>query len=809
MTTARRKRGRKESLCIRVIAAAGLALVVAGCEREPDAALAEHRELVRKYCRDCHNPLDREGGLVLDAEMLDAPGAAPAVWEGVVHKLRVGLMPPPGRARPDRKSVAKLVEHLEASLDAEAAANPKPGRMPLHRLNRTQYANAVRDLLGLSFDVGSLLPADSSTHGFDNISDVLKTSPLLLERYLMVGMRIAKIAVGNPDIEPRATEYKPPPDLSQNQWIEGLPLGTRGGLVVKHYFPVDGEYELRPELWEAAASTVRGLEGFETPFTFEILLDGVPVHRAEIGGRDDDALSNRDQGSATAAANERIRTRLRIGAGEHELGFTFVMRSSAVDQRLLQPWDNDVPRGNDAYGWPRILRVLVTGPFDAAGPGDTPVRRSIFTCRPSDALPHLDCAETILTRLAGRAYGRPLREHDVAALLEIYREGSGDGRDFERGIELALARILSGPEFLFRPTSAPPPGAAPGEPYPLDDITLASRLALFLWSSIPDDELLEAAIGGRLSDPAELEWQVRRMLADPKARSLVTSFAEQWLQLASVRGKTPDLLLFPDWDANLRNDMLRETELMLEHVLLGDRSVLELIDADYTFLNERLARHYGIDGIFGDAFRRVPVADGVRGGLLGQGSILFLTSVATRTSPVLRGKWVMSNLFNAPPSPPPPNVPALEESAAPGETLSIREQLERHSSDPICAGCHAAIDPAGFALEPFDAVGRLREADGGRPIDSSAKLPDGTDIGSPAALRRVLVERPEIFVGTFTAKLMTYALARGLDAEDMPAVRRVVRDAAMSNYRFSEIVLGIVRSVPFRMTEAESAEDAV
>src|SRR5690606_13161360 len=360
MTTARRKRGRKESLCIRVIAAAGLALVVAGCEREPDAALAEHRELVRKYCRDCHNPLDREGGLVLDAEMLDAPGAAPAVWEGGVHKLRVGLMPPPGRARPDRKSVAKLVEHLEASLDAEAAANPKPGRMPLHRLNRTQYANAVRDLLGLSFDVGSLLPADSSTHGFDNISDVLKTSPLLLERYLMVGMRIAKIAVGNPDIEPRATEYKPPPDLSQNQWIEGLPLGTRGGLVVKHYFPVDGEYELRPELWEAAASTVRGLEGFETPFTFEILHDGVPVHRAEIGGRDDDALSNRDQGSATAAANERIRTRLRIGAGEHELGFTFVMRSSAVDQRLLQPWDNDVPRGNDAYGGPRILRVLVT-----------------------------------------------------------------------------------------------------------------------------------------------------------------------------------------------------------------------------------------------------------------------------------------------------------------------------------------------------------------------------------------------------------------------------------------------------------------
>lgn len=796
------RRGRRIAP-VRLAVAAGLALVAAGCDRGPQASLAKHRDIVEGYCTDCHNPLDREGGLVLDAAGLAEPGAAPAVWEDVIHKLRVGLMPPPGRARPSRENVDALVEYLEASLDAAASASPKPGRMRRHRLNRTQYANAVRDLLGLSIDVESLLPADSSTHGFDNISDVLKTSPLLLERYLTVGMRVAQIAVGDTALDARTTQYQPPADLSQNQWIEGLPLGTRGGLVVKHYFPVDGEYELRPVLWEAAASTVRGLEGFETPFTFEILLDGVPVHRAELGGRDDDALSNRDQGSATAAANERIRTRLRVEAGEHELGFTFAMRSFALDQRLLEPWGNDIPPGNDAYGWPRVLRVLVTGPFDATGPGDTLVRRSLFICRPSDALPHIDCAEAILSRLARRAYARPLTEEDVAALRDVYTRGSGGGRDFERGVMLALARILSGPEFLFRPTSAPPPGTAPGEPYPLDDIALASRLALFLWSSLPDDELLDSAIAGQLSAPAELERQVRRMLADSRARSLVTSFAEQWLQLASVRGKTPDLLTFPDWDANLRRAMLRETELLLEHVLLGDRSVLELIDADYTFLNERLARHYGIDGVFGDAFRRVAQHDEDRRGLLGHGSILFLTSVETRTSPVLRGKWVMSNLFNAPPAPPPPNVPALEESAAPGEALTIREQLERHSSDPVCAGCHATMDPAGFALETFDAVGRRRAADGGRPVDSSAALPDGTDIGSPAALRRALTERPEIFVGTLTAKLMTYALARGLEPEDMPAVRRVVRDAAAADYRFSEIVLGIVRSVPFRMTVAE------
>lgn len=780
---------------------------LSGCGQSPDAQVAAHRELVQRYCADCHNPLDREGDLVLEEAGVADPAAAPAVWEAVSHKIRVGLMPPPGRPRPDAARLDAFVEHLETSLDAAAAAAPQPGRMPIHRLSRSQYGNAIRDLLGFELDIESLLPADSSTHGFDNISDVLKTSPLLLERYLTVGLRIAALAVGDTTLEPRTAQYQPPADLSQNEWIEGLPLGTRGGLIVRHYFPVDGEYELRPLLWEAAASTVRGLEGFETPFEFEILLNEEPVHRAELGGLEDDALSNRDQGSATAAANERIRTRLAISAGEHELGFTFRMRSFALDQRLLQPWGSDLPPGNDAYGWPRVLRVLVTGPFNASGSGDSTVRRNLFICRPSDGVSHVDCAERILGRIALRAYSRPLGEDDLSVLLDLYREGSRDGRDFDRGIQLALARILSGPEFLFRPAAAAPSGTAPGEPYPLDDVALASRLALFLWNSIPDDELLDAALAGRLADDAELERQVRRMLVDARARTLVTSFAAQWLQLASVRGKTPDLLTFPSWDANLRNAMLRETELLLEHVLLGNRNVLELIDADYTFLNERLARHYGINGVFGDAFRRVSLEDPERRGLLGHGSILFLTSEATRTSPVLRGKWVMSNFFNAPPAPPPPNVPALEAAEGAGEVLSIRKQLERHSSDPVCAGCHATMDPAGFALEPFDAVGRWRESDAGQPVDSSAVLPDGTDIGSPAALRQALMDRPEIFVGTLASKLMTYALARGLEPEDMPAVRRVVRDAAQADYRFGEIVLGVVRSVPFRMKQ-EAAESS-
>ena len=517
--------------------------------------------MIERYCTECHDAAEREAGLVLENADLLHPAANAAVWEKVIHKLDLGLMPPPGGPRPDAATAAGLVAYLEGQLDAAAAAAPQPGRQPLHRLNRAEYGNAIRDLLGMTVDVESLLPADSSSHGFDNVSDVLKTSPLLLERYLAVALQVAAAAVGDTTVEPRTAHYEPAPDLSQNRWIEGLPLGTRGGLVVEHYFPVDGEYELRPELWEAAASTVRGLEGFQTPFEFQILLDGEPVHRATLGGLEDDALSNRDQGSATASAQERLRVTLPVTAGPHRLGFTFVMKSFAIEQRVLQPFKSDLPAGNDAYGWPRIARVLVTGPIAATGPGDTAVRRAIFTCRPSGTVEHVDCAEEILGRLAQRAYGRPVTEGDLTTLLEFYEQGSGGGRNFERGIQLALARILSGPEFLFRGVDRS--AAAPGSVYRVDDVTLASRLALFLWSSIPDDELLAAALAGQLRDSTMLEAQVRRMLADPRAAALVANFAEQWLQLRNIAAKTPDLLEFPDWDDNLRKDMLRETHLFL------------------------------------------------------------------------------------------------------------------------------------------------------------------------------------------------------------------------------------------------------
>jgi len=619
-------------------------------------------------------------------------------------------------------------------------------------------------------------------------------------------MRVAAAAVGDTTVEARTTHYEPRPDLSQNRWIEGLPLGTRGGLVVEHYFPVDGQYEFRPELWEAAASTVRGLEGFQTPFEFQMLLDGVPVHRASIGGLEDDALSNRDQGSATASAQERLKVTLPVSAGAHSIGFTFVMKSFAIEQRLLRPFKSDLPAGNDAYGWPRISRVFVAGPFAATGAGDTQVRRSMFTCSPSATLEHVDCAEQILGRLARRAYSRPLTEADLATLLDFYERGSNGGRDFERGIQLALARILSGPEFLFR--AARGSSADPGTVYRIDDLTLASRLALFLWSSIPDDALLEAALGGRLQQPAVLEAEVRRMLADPRAEALVANFAEQWLQLRNSAAKSPDLLEFPDWDDNLRKDMLRETHLFLRSVLLEDANVLDLIGADYTFLNERLAAHYGVDGVFGDAFRRVQVEDPNRRGLLGQGSILFETSVATRTSPVFRGKWIMTNVFNSPPNPPPPNVPALEDNAAGDAPRTVRERLERHRTDPVCAGCHVTMDPPGFALENFDAIGRWRETDVGRPVDARGVLADGTEVDGPAELREAILARPDVFVRTLTQKLMTYALARGLEPEDMPAVRAIVRAAADDDYRFSALVLGIVRSVPFRMKEQSPAAAA-
>ncbi len=803
----------------RVLAVGAVLTACTPSDPSLEQTAARHQATLDRYCTDCHSRAEQAGDLVLQDVDLANPAAHAAVFEKVLHKLRLGLMPPPGERRPDAATVDTLTAWLESSLDAAATAQPDPGRTPLHRLSRREYANAIRDLLGVDLDIESQLPADSLSHGFDNISDVLTTSPLLLERYLTVALRVAAAAVGDARAEPRTAHFQPRPDLSQNQWIEGLPLGTRGGLVVDHYFPVDGVYEIRPELWAAAASTLRGLEGFRTPFELEILIDGVPVHRAPVGGLEDDDLSNRDQGSATAIVNERIATRVPVAAGQRRLGVTFLARSEAVNQRILQPFDSDVPAGNDAYGWPRILRVMVTGPFETAGPGDTPARRALFSCRPDGGQSEHQCAREILTRVATRAYGRPLTDADVTTLLDFHQQGmdgyadagtgASTGTDeqqrFERGIQLALARILSGPEFIFR-GEGHPDGVRPGETYASSDVALASRLARFLWSGIADEPLLELALAGRLREPDVLESEVRRMLADPRARSLVTDFSMQWLQLTPVRTRSPDRMTFPEFDDNLRQAMLRETGLLLEHVLLGDRSVIELLDADYTFLNERLARHYGIDGVYGDAFRRVSLDDVQRRGLLGQASVLFETSAATRTSPVFRGQWIMTNLLNAPPPPPPPDVPDLDETFT-DAPLTTRQRLSQHTADPVCAGCHATMDPPGFALEHFDVLGRWRDTDGGLPVDSAAQLPDGTDISSPAALRAALLARPEWFVDTLTQKLMTWALSRGLEAHDMPTVRAIVRDAAGQNYRFSALVLGIVNSTQFQMRRRPAEDD--
>jgi mono/diheme cytochrome c family protein len=772
------------------IAAASLA----SCMRSPEEVAAEHGAIVNRYCVDCHNRDDRTGGLVLERPNLMHPGAQRAKWEKVIHKLDAGLMPPPGEPRPGDEAVASLVSYLETNLDATP---PKPAGAPIRRLNRAAYGNAVRDLLGFPVDVESLLPAEIASDGFDNVSDTLKTSPLLLERYLTVGLRVAAMAVGDTKLSPRATEYRPRLDLSQNTWIEGLPYGTRGGLVVDHYFPTDAEYEIRPDLWNATGSTIRGVEGFETPFELQILIDGVVVHTAEIGGRDDDALSNRDIGSATTQVRERLPVRVPVKAGLHRVGVTFAMKSFALGQRIRGPLEADLPIGNDAYGWPIITRVLVAGPYQSTGPGDTPTRRAIFTCRPSASMSDTACAEQILGRLARRAYGRPLNDQDRQTLRELYARGSDDGRDFEAGIQLGLARILSGPEFLLYHGFAEDASAS-GDDKQDAGVTLASRLALFLWNSIPDDQLLDDAIAGRLNEPEVLEAQVRRMLADPRAETLVTDFAEQWLQLRLINSKSPDERLFPSFDDNLRRDMLHETRLFLRSVLLEDSSVLDLLRADYTFLNERLAEHYGIDGVFGDAFRRVELHDPNRRGLLGQGSILFLTSVANRTSPVFRGKWIMTVLFNSPPPPPPPNVPSLDESTASGTVHTVRERVEKHRKDPVCAACHAIIDPPGLALENFDPIGRWRETDSGQPVDADTTLPGGIAISGPKGLREAILSRPELFVSTFTEKLMVYALGRRLDAEDMPTVRRIVREAASDDYRFGAIVLGIVRSAEFR-----------
>ena len=725
------------------------------------------RNTVRRHCLACHNDRTLTAGLSLQAVDPERVAEHAPVLERVFQKLRAGEMPPEGRPRPDAATAASLLAWLETALDTESAANPDPGAPAIHRLNRAEYRNAVRDLLGLDLDHARDLPADDSGYGFDNIGDVLTVSPLHVEQYVAAARRVSRLAVGSLAPRPVVERYEPP-DGTTDEAIDGLPPNERGGILFRHYFAFDADYTFTIRIGG------RRTTGMPAP-VLDVRVDGRRVRLIDADFDPEEANQ----------LTRNFEIRLPLPAGEHEIGAAFLTEYAHSEDGGAETNDHAVDY------------VLVGGPYDAAGPGETDIQRRIFVCRPAADEPEEPCARRILQRLARHAYRRPVTAADIDPLLDLFAMGRADGERFEDGIEMALSGVLVSPSFLFRAPRAPD-DAEPGSAYPLLDIDLASRLSFFLWSGIPDEELLDLAERGRLRDPAVLDGQIARMLADPKAGALVENFGGQWLHLRNVADWTPDPVRFADFDDSLRYAFERETELFLDHLIREDRSVLELIDADYTFLNERLAGFYGIDGVHGGYFRRVPLAGTGRGGVLTHGSVLMVTSYPTRTSPVLRGKWVLENLLGAPPPPPPPDVPALD-AGAEDSAGSLREALERHRASPACAACHAKLDPLGFALENFDAVGAYRTKDDGVTVEASGALPDGTLVDGPAGLRRVLRDRRDEFVETLAAKLLTYAIGRGLEWYDQPAVREIRREVEAADYRFSALVSAIVDSVPFRL----------
>jgi hypothetical protein len=770
------------------------------------AGPSSEREVLDRYCVTCHNDRLKTSGLSL--EKLDASKAdtAPEIWEAVVRKLQAGSMPPQGARRPDEATYRTLQAALEHQLDAAAAARPYPGAPILHRLNRSEYANAIHDLLALDVDVTSLLPADDAAFGFDNISDVLGVSPSLQERYLSAATKIAAIAVGDPDITAGSDTYRIRQDLSQDQHIEGLPLGTIGGTSVHYTFPLDGDYVFQVKLYRTNLNIMRGLE---YAHDVEFAIDGRRVYAATIGGPEDLAALFDKPTDTSDAVDARLRIRVPVTAGPHTVSVAFVEDPPVQEPSRLQPFLRSSIDNFDWAGRPHMQTFTITGPFNATGTGDTPSRKKIFICSPSRrSTGPVDpgesaCAEKILTTLAHRAYRGPVSAIDQQRIMKIYQEGR-KGASFEKGVEAALVRILAAPRFVFR-VERDPSTAKPGSPYRLGDFELASRLSFFLWSSLPDDELLRVAEAGQLKNPATLDAQVRRMLADPKSQAIVDNFAGQWLQLRNVRNVQPNSDLFPDFDDNLRQGLKRETELFFESVMREDRPVLDLMTADYTFLNERVAKHYGIRGIYGSRFRRVTLTDERRFGLLGKGSVLTVTSHAERTSPVERGKWILENILNAP-VPPPPPLPGAGVFAepAPGEApKSMRAQMEMHRTNPVCASCHKVMDPIGLSLDNFDVVGAWRTEDAGSPIDATGQLVDGTPVDGVVTLRKALMAHPDVFVRAMTEKMLIYALGRGLDPRDMPAVRAIMREGAARDYRFSSLVLGIVHSTAFGMRVAQ------
>jgi hypothetical protein len=752
-------------------------------------------DLLAGYCVDCHNPVDLTGGLAIDPARLAEVGAHAEHFEKIVRKLRAESMPPED-PRPDAAAYAAAASFIEAELDAAARAEPIVGEVPaFRRLTRTEYRNAIRDLLAIEhmpseLDFELLLPADNASSGFDNIADLLFVSPVVMERYLAAAQKIARLAVGDLRAPLMVNIHLLSEQLPQDERVDGLSFGTRGGLAVESYFPLDAEYTVDVE----TATPTRDAH------EIELSLDGVRVGVASIGRRADTAPDTIPGNVAPRLTGDEITFRVPVTAGPHLVGITFVEHSEALDENVVR----GRMRGRGTL--PAIAMATIRGPFAATSPGDTPSRRRIFVCQPSSADQELSCAREIFSTLARRAYRRAATEEDVAALLPFYEQGRAEG-GFDAGIQLALERLLVSPQFLYR-IEREPAGTAPGGAYAVSDLELATRLSFFLWSSIPDDDLLLAAIDGRLREPGVLASQVQRMLADPRSEAMVTNFAAQWLFLRDVEAKDPDIFLFPDHDRSLMSALERETELFVDSVLRGGHSVVDLLTANHTFLNERLAKHYGIPNVQGSYYRRIDLGpDSNRSGLLGQGSILTVTSYATRTSPVLRGKYVLDNLLASPPPPPPPDVPALAtEAEDTGAPLTMRDAMVRHRADPACAGCHAKMDPIGFALEHFDAVGRFRADDEGKPIDAASALPDGRVVDGLEGVQALLLAKPDLFVSALTEKLMMYALGRNVQYYDAPAIRAVVRAAAAKNYEFSAIVEGIVVSVPFQMRTAAPAE---
>jgi hypothetical protein len=764
--------------------------------------------MLDQYCVVCHNQQAKTAGLLLDKMDLNHLPDGAQTWEKVILKLRGGMMPPQGRPRPPQAAVDSFVNWLETSLDNAATARTNPGRSPLHRLNRTEYGNAIRDLLALDVNVTDLLPADDESDGFDNIADVLKVSPSLLEQYLAASTKISALAVGDPSIVPVSQVYPVPPDLAQEDHIDGLPLGTRGGILIHHNFPLDADYDFSVSMLQNIVGYVTGLE---YPHKLEISIDGNRVFLAPVGGEEDNKMSDANLGIAKDTLDARLKTRAHVAAGPHSVAVTFLRKNASESDEPLQPFTRDLDLQN-MNGIPLIDHVQITGPFEAKGLGDTPSRRRIFSCKAATPTDETPCAKQILSAIARRAYRGPVSDKDLETLLSFYQTGrnhasagsAAGAANFEYGIENALRLILASPKFIFR-AQPDPPNTAPGSVYRVNDLELASRLSFFLWSSIPDEQLLDLAAQGKLKDQRVLEQQVKRMLADPRSEALVSNFAGQWLYLRNVQSVSPNQDDFPNFDDNLRQAMRKETELFFESILREDHNVLDLLNADYTFVNDRLAKHYGIPNIYGSQFRRIKITDENRMGLLGQASVLTVTSQPNRTSPVLRGKWILENLIGTPPPAPPPNVPPLKENDEGAKAQSVRALLEEHRKNPPCSTCHAVMDPLGFSLENFDAIGEWRAKDASGPVDASGQLADGTAVNGPVALRKALMKHPEQFVRTLTSKLMTYGLGRALEYYDMPAVRTIERDASSNDYRFSSLILGIVKSTEFQMKKAQPA----